>query len=105
MAAAADRTASAIRRSTAGRHRRRRDVEGFLEEWTVERIGLVEQGEHVQRAVMHQPFKRKLPSGDEAFDQDAVVRLVPFRANLRQTQERAQPVERDEKLVRDRRPA
>lgn len=82
-----------------GGHGRRRDVQGFLEEWTVERIGLVEEGEHVQRTVMHQSFKRKLAAGDEAFDQEAVVRWIAFGAHVRPTQKRAQPVERNQKLV------
>ena len=42
---------------------------------------------------MQQPFERELASGDEAFDEDAVVRLVPLGANVRRLQERAQPVE------------
>ena len=88
MAAAARATASVTRRSSLGTERRRRDVERFLEERAVERIRLVEERQDVQRPVMEQPFERKLAAGDEAFDQHALVRVVPLRADIRKTQQR-----------------
>jgi hypothetical protein len=49
---------------------RRRDVDGFLERRSVQRIGLVEQRQHVQRAAGEDAFERQLGAGDERFDQD-----------------------------------
>src|SRR5580704_19693947 len=70
------------------------NVDGLFKERTVERIGLVEQRQHAQRAVMEQPFDRELAAGDEALDQDPVVRLVALRTNLGQLQHGAEALER-----------
>ena len=80
--AAARVTASTMARCVAVRRRRRRDVDRLLEERAVERIGLVEDGKHVQRAVVHQPLERVLASGDEPFDQRDRVRVVPLGAHV-----------------------
>ena len=56
--------------------RRRREVDGLFEEWPVERIGLVEDREQLQGAVVHQPFERELAALDEPLDQRDVARLV-----------------------------
>ena len=48
------------------RRRRRRDVDRLFEERAVERFGLVEDRQDVQRAVVQQRLDRVLASGDEA---------------------------------------
>ncbi len=89
MAAAACATAAVTRcwslRPSVGR----RDVQGFLEERAVERVGLVEERQDVQRPVLQQTLERELAARDEAFHQQALVRVVPLRADLRQTEQRA----------------
>ena len=46
-----------------------RDVDRLFEIWTVERVWLVEQSEHRQAAVRHQPLDRHFEAGDEGLDQ------------------------------------
>src|ERR1700737_521155 len=42
-----------------------RDIDGLLEEGSVERIGLVEDGQHLELAVAKQGLDRQLVAGDE----------------------------------------
>ena len=49
---------------------RRRDVDRLLEERAVERVRLVEEGQHAQRASVEQPFQRHLRPRDERLDHD-----------------------------------
>jgi hypothetical protein len=56
------------------RQPRRRDVDRLLEVGPVERIGLVEDREHVEPAVAHQRLDRHLGAGHEALDQKALGR-------------------------------
>ena len=77
--------------------RGRRHVDRLFEERTVERVGLVEQGQRVERPVMEQPFERELPALDEPFHQHRVVRLVALGADLRRGQQRPHPHERLDK--------
>ena len=44
---------------------RGRHVDGFLEERAVERIRLVEEGQHVEQVMIEQTFERELASLDE----------------------------------------
>ena len=67
-ARAAAATASAMRRWSGSGQPRRRDVDGLLEGRAVQRIGLVEQRQHLQRAAGQDPFERELGPGDERFD-------------------------------------
>src|SRR6266508_467593 len=53
-----------------------RDVDGFLEEWPVERIRLVEERERFERAAIEQAFEGDLDARDEAFDQNAIGALA-----------------------------
>ena len=55
-----------------GRQARGRDVDRLLEEGAVERVGLVEERQHVQLAVGQQPLQRHLEAGDERLDQEMV---------------------------------
>ena len=48
----------------------RRDVDRLLEEGAVERVGLVEEREHLELAVGQQALQRDLAPGDEVLDQE-----------------------------------
>ena len=63
---------------------RRRDVEGFLEGRAVERIGLVEQRQHLERAAGQDALQRELGPGDERFDEDLPgrVRIGPAQGGV-----------------------
>ena len=61
-----------------GRQRRRGDVDRLLEERTVERIGLVEDGEGPERALRQDALDRELAPLDEAFDRGS-CRSRPLR--------------------------
>ncbi len=60
------------------RQARRRHVDGFLEERAVERIGFVEQAEHLEPPVDHEPFERDFGTRHEVLNQDrpAASRLL-----------------------------
>src|SRR3989449_10412477 len=51
------------------REARRRDVDRFLEKRAVQRVGLVEDREHPQRGLRHEPFHRDLPPRPEFLDE------------------------------------
>ena len=52
---------------------RRRDVDGFLEERALERIGLVEKCQDAELAPIQQAFQRHLSSRDVIFDEDVIA--------------------------------
>ena len=54
-----------IRRRTRGG-----DVDRFLKERAIERIGLVEDGERAEGAAVEHALHRELPPGDEGLHQD-----------------------------------
>ena len=54
----------------------------FFEEWTVERIRLVEDGQRVEHAVMKHALDRVFPAGNEALDKNRVVRLIALGAHV-----------------------
>ena len=62
--------------------RRRGDVEGLFEERAVERIGLVEHRQHVQRAVHQDALERDLESRHESLDLDQVGRRIAQRPHI-----------------------
>ena len=64
---------------------RRRDVDRFLEERALERIGLVEDRERPQRAVLEQALERELGAGDVLLDLDDVGFRIAQLAALRPT--------------------
>ena len=72
-------------------------VDRLLEERPVERVGLVEQGEHRQRAVDQEPLQRHLAAGDEPLDQH-LVRSLQGR-DLRRAEDRLDPAERGHESV------
>ena len=101
-----DRTVMEAQRSRRARHAvddgalrvgvrgRRRQVDRFLEERAVERIGLVEDRQHLEGAAMHHPFESVFAAGNEPFDERGCVRVVPFGAHLRLLHQRPQALER-----------
>ena len=72
---------------------RRGDVERFFKKGAIQRVGLVEQGERLQTARGQHALQGDLGAGNEPFDEDALVRLVLFLANLRAFQQGAQAKE------------
>src|SRR5712691_2377672 len=72
----------------------RRHVDCFLEERTVERVGFVEDRQHMKGAVVHQAFERVLAARDERFDERELVGLVSLGPQVRRPHQRAQPFER-----------
>ena len=58
-----------------GRQPRRRDVDGLLERRPVERVGLVEQRQHLKGAAGQDALERELRPGDERFHQQLPGRL------------------------------
>ena len=68
---------------------RRRHVDGLLEERTVQRIRLVEDGERLQDAVHKDAFDRLLAPRDERLDQDVAVCWIPLLADVSGQQEAA----------------
>ena len=73
---------------------RRRQVNRLLEEWSVERIGLVEQRQQLKAAAVHQAFHRVLFTGDELLDEGDLERGIAFGEDLRLPQQRAQTADR-----------
>ncbi len=71
---------TAHRRRVAAR--RRRDVERLFEERTVERVGLVEHRQHVQRAVFEHALERHLESRHESLDLDQAGRRIAQRPDV-----------------------
>ena len=49
---------------------RRRDVDRLFGEWTVQRIGFVEQSQDPKLSIGEEPFQRHLTSRDEIFNQE-----------------------------------
>ena len=47
----------------------------------------------MKRAVMQHAFERELAAGNEAFDEDRLVRFVALRADVGRLQQHAQPVD------------
>ena len=78
----------------------RGDIECFFKEGTVQRVGLVKQGQRLQTARGQQPFQGNLSAGDETFDEDAFIRFIPFLAYVRSFQQGAQPPESRDELGR-----
>ena len=68
-----------------GVHLRRRHVNRFLEERAVERIGLVEDRERPQRAVLEQALERELGAGNVLLDLDDVGFRIAQLASLPET--------------------
>ena len=66
-----------------GRVARRRDVNGLLEVRAVERVRLVEQREHLERAAAQEPLERDLRAGHERLDEHLARLLLAARASLR----------------------
>ena len=57
-----------------------RDVDGLLEEGTIERIGLIENREHAQSAAREKPLQREFAAFDESLHlQEAVLIFVKPR--------------------------
>ena len=56
-----------------GRLAGRGDIDRLLEEGTVERVGLVEDRQHLEDPVHQEGLDRHLGAGDEALDQDRLV--------------------------------
>ena len=73
------RAAAAAPSASAGligrRQPRRRDVDGLLEGRPVERVGLVEQRQHLKGAARQDALQRELRPGDERFDEQLPGRL------------------------------
>src|SRR5438034_1035442 len=65
---------------------RRRDVDGFLEVRTVQRIGLVENGEDAQGTVSDQAFYRHFFARYEAFDDDLIEMRLAGRGDFWRSQ-------------------
>ena len=76
----------------------RRDIDGFFEERAVQRIGFVEERQHVERPMIQDSFDRELAALHEALDQRVVVRLMALVADVRRLQDTAQPIERADEL-------
>ena len=81
-----------------GREPRRRDVDGFLEERPVERIGLVEDGEHAEAAVVEDSFHGELRAGNEPLNQDSVIGGIAHRLNLALRQQAGDALEGGDEL-------
>ncbi len=76
-----------------GGQRRGRDVDRLLEERTVERIRLVEDGEGPQRALRQDSLDGELAPLDEPFDQDRVLEAAAHRAHVLAREQRVEPRE------------
>src|SRR5207245_6412730 len=59
----------------AGGHPGRGDVDGLLEERTVEPVGFIEQGEDLEAAADQEALEGDLEAGDELFDEDQPGRV------------------------------
>ena len=73
-----------------GRLRRRRHVDGFFEERPVERFGLVEHREHVERSAIEQSLERKLAARNELLDEHDAMSGVALRLDVGRAQQRLQ---------------
>src|SRR5262245_66319410 len=80
-------------------HSRRGHVNRFLEERTVERLGLLEDRQHVQVALMHHAFEGEFAALDESFDQSPLMSRVPLTPDVGSAQYRAKSIEAFDKLV------
>lgn len=58
------------------------DVDGFLEVWAVERVGLVEDGEGEELPAAEEGFDGDFFAGDEGFDEEAVGGAAAFFADM-----------------------
>ena len=86
---AAVRNGSGDRVLQRRRMTRGRDVERLLEKRPVERIGLVEEREHVEMTAHQQALERDLGSGDELLDQHAAEIGIAALRHVRRSQQRA----------------
>ena len=87
IARAARPTAATIACCSSREAPRRRDVDRFLEERTVERIGLVEDRQHVKRPVVQHPFDREFAPVNEVLDEHVVVRVEALAPDVRRLQD------------------
>ena len=79
------------------RQTRRRDVNGLFEIGALQRIGLVEERQHRETAVVEQSFQGDLVTGDVFLDQDMARGLA---ADVGLFQDCADPPERGGELDR-----
>ena len=82
-----------------GRQTRRRYVQRLLEERTVQRIGLIEHGEHNQLAANQEPLQRHLRARNERFHQDVTRHPAAPLYNVRGAQDRREAFKGGDELV------
>ncbi len=67
---------------------RGRDVQGLLEVGAVERVGLVEERQHLELAAAQDALERHLGTGNELLDADAMSRGIADRTQLGSVEQR-----------------
>ena len=87
----------------SGRQARGRHVERLLEVRPVERVGLVEERQHVELSRHQEPLQRHLAPGNEVLDQHLVAPRPPA-SPCRRLEDRRDPPERGDEGGPDRRP-
>src|SRR6266581_3995913 len=71
----------------ARRQAGRRDVDRLLEERTIQRVRLVEQGEHLEAGGEQDPFQGDLDAGHELFDQHEAAGVAAMLLDVRLAQQ------------------
>ena len=82
------------------RSQRRRDVNGFLEEGSVQRIWFLKHRQHLQSSRREHAFDGVFLSGDEAFHLDVPIVFLAHDLDLGPSEQRLDAVERGHKLSR-----